>query len=553
MRMNFNLKRGASVLMLSAAVCAVSAQQVFQGYQNSSTVSFEKVNLRSDFSNLKVNSVEEAVLTPAMFKKSMTLNKAGESTLRYGRPDGVYCVVPEGMFQPGVFPEAGIFMPLLTEFTFVNKSTADFKEFSWEYAYYQGATETSTEKDLTFDIPVPLGDKMTASVQTPTLMSGDKDFYYGENLYSDLQSIISTMNPSEKFYYYSADKTKPREFAFGYNTERQYTSIGTKFSQPANPMVITSVVIPFYIPEGETLPLKGKLTVWGVEEGKLKELFTSEELTADEYANILYQFKTPLLVNTEFYVFFEPNEFEKQPSWALINQGAEKVGEEQLNEEAALLFTCAKDLGVEGWTPSTMFKNPYNPAIFVEVVSPVVYPVLPDNNGNPAPMGIKELFLNGMDAVELDLPVFAFGLDITKVESDDETALTVSDLKLADAQNKIYSFHVKVTAADKYRKNGITLTTSLGTTWKMYLTQGGDAASISAVESSASVTAAFNGAAFEVSYPEGVNAVQVINVAGQVVAEYSLNGTSATIPATAMANGMYVLKFNNGSVVKVMR
>ncbi|MGN0036992.1 MAG: T9SS type A sorting domain-containing protein [Bacteroidaceae bacterium] len=62
-----------------------------------------------------------------------------------------------------------------------------------------------------------------------------------------------------------------------------------------------------------------------------------------------------------------------------------------------------------------------------------------------------------------------------------------------------------------------------------------------------------DGESFNVVYPEGMNSVEVINVAGQTVANYSLEGTSASISAAGLNNGMYMLKFNDGTTVKVVK
>lgn len=62
-----------------------------------------------------------------------------------------------------------------------------------------------------------------------------------------------------------------------------------------------------------------------------------------------------------------------------------------------------------------------------------------------------------------------------------------------------------------------------------------------------------DGENFNVVYPEGMNSVEVINVAGQTVANYSLEGTSASISAAGLINGMYMLKFNDGTTVKVVK
>ena len=80
----------------------------------------------------------------------------------------------------------------------------------------------------------------------------------------------------------------------------------------------------------------------------------------------------------------------------------------------------------------------------------------------------------------------------------------------------------------------------------------GDVTSISTVEN-AQLNVINNGDSFALSYAEGIRGVQVVNVAGQVVADYALDGTSATIPAAALAKGLYILKFDNGQSVKVMK
>lgn len=67
------------------------------------------------------------------------------------------------------------------------------------------------------------------------------------------------------------------------------------------------------------------------------------------------------------------------------------------------------------------------------------------------------------------------------------------------------------------------------------------------------VTAFINGTDFQLSYPEGTASVQILNVAGQTVGSYDLEGTSAAIPAAGLAKGLYLLKFDNGTTVKVMR
>lgn len=85
-------------------------------------------------------------------------------------------------------------------------------------------------------------------------------------------------------------------------------------------------------------------------------------------------------------------------------------------------------------------------------------------------------------------------------------------------------------------------------------TLSGNGSSIDAVASEdGNIKVGFDGSAWSLTYAEGIRGVQVVNVAGQVVADYALDGTSATIPASALAKGLYILKFDNGQTVKVMK
>ena len=70
------------------------------------------------------------------------------------------------------------------------------------------------------------------------------------------------------------------------------------------------------------------------------------------------------------------------------------------------------------------------------------------------------------------------------------------------------------------------------------------------VTSAARVTV--QGGNFVVSAPESINAVTVYNVAGQAVAASEIAGNT-TVDASSLAKGVYVLRFNDGSTVKVIK
>ena len=82
---------------------------------------------------------------------------------------------------------------------------------------------------------------------------------------------------------------------------------------------------------------------------------------------------------------------------------------------------------------------------------------------------------------------------------------------------------------------------------------GGEEAGVDEVgvaESAAKV--AVVGGDFVVTAPEGIDAVTVYNVAGQAVAASEVAGTT-TVDAQSLAKGVYILRFNDGSTVKVMK
>ena len=78
------------------------------------------------------------------------------------------------------------------------------------------------------------------------------------------------------------------------------------------------------------------------------------------------------------------------------------------------------------------------------------------------------------------------------------------------------------------------------------------ATGISAVEAASAAKVAVVGGDFVVTAPEAINAVTVYNVAGQAVAASEVAGTT-TVSGQSLAKGVYILRFNDGSSVKVVK
>ena len=85
---------------------------------------------------------------------------------------------------------------------------------------------------------------------------------------------------------------------------------------------------------------------------------------------------------------------------------------------------------------------------------------------------------------------------------------------------------------------------------ELIVSQGATGINTVVAESAAKV--AVVGGNFVVTAPEGIDAVTVYNVAGQAVAASEVAGTT-TVDAQSLAKGVYILRFNDGSTVKVMK
>lgn len=58
---------------------------------------------------------------------------------------------------------------------------------------------------------------------------------------------------------------------------------------------------------------------------------------------------------------------------------------------------------------------------------------------------------------------------------------------------------------------------------------------------------------FVITHPTSINAVKIYNVSGQLVAQSNLAEGTANVSAASLAHGVYMLRFNNNAVVKVVK
>lgn len=100
------------------------------------------------------------------------------------------------------------------------------------------------------------------------------------------------------------------------------------------------------------------------------------------------------------------------------------------------------------------------------------------------------------------------------------------------------------------RKCYIVFTPTGSAPYKLHIGQGTVGVESAVITSAAQVSVV--GENFVVNAPETINAVTVYNVAGQAVATSEIAGNT-TVDASSLAKGVYVLRFNDGSTVKVIK
>jgi|GEM_PF-1694736 len=155
--------------------------------------------------------------------------------------------------------------------------------------------------------------------------------------------------------------------------------------------------------------------------------------------------------------------------------------------------------------------------------------------------------------------ISAFGLGNDIWEVADETADWLSLSETGDSHyetNDVLFFHIEAEPlpAGMTGRTGDYVLASHGITARITVKQGDGGVGINKVDTpQAKVAKTAEG--LNVSYPAAATSVAVYNVAGQLVAQYALNATGTlTIPASDLANGVYLFKFNGiNQTVKVLK
>ena len=120
-----------------------------------------------------------------------------------------------------------------------------------------------------------------------------------------------------------------------------------------------------------------------------------------------------------------------------------------------------------------------------------------------------------------------------------------------DGVNSTVTFNVDALPAGvEGRSCDVTISVSPSAYLTFTISQGNSGVESTVVSSAAKVNVV-NGD-FVIAAPESINAVSVYNIAGQLVNTAAVEGTT-TVDGASLAQGVYILKFNDGSSVKVIK
>lgn len=499
----------------------------------------------------------------------------------YQRPDGTFLVGTSRDFYSASTPL--IFGPAYAEVTWQNKSSQYATDFEWQYqTTLEGGMETSQERDLKVVYPwglapVPTLQAMAVGSQTTTYKYTGKDFdgnvvdgniLTGGNTVFNFQNIgatqlgvgeydinlgLAALTAAEGSYYFGSG-------AYDIFYKTNY-GLGTVVSAPYSKYVIESVWIPFYRLSAEP-DVEFTLAVYKKNEfGEWEKMATSsckmsdvkQEAVAgiDPYIMEFTDFKmdgmelalSELEIDTEIMVEVEGFDQAGVKEYCPLNQGENNLvkqtgsfvlQKETFGETVYKYRTNVSDLLVNYYCPFLInFDIIYS---FIHADEPVVY--FDKNGGNKDVMIDVPFAAENLIVDDFTVP-FPEWLSVTLADAEDgkvKLTATVSALSEGETERR-FAFDVSAPGADPLKIEVVQTSES----------------SVAGVSQQA-VRVVGNGDSWQISYPQGYESVSVVNMSGLELADYQLTESGTfLVPASDFARGVYLLVFNNGDVIKVVK
>lgn len=498
----------------------------------------------------------------------------------YDRPEGSFFVT----FSHDLLALNGSYLlgPAFTNTIWNNHSHRDATSFEWKYTETEeGETKTSTERNLNATFPAgvtttPILTAMAEGASNTEYQYGYTDknsnftpgilFNGGTSLF-DIQGIGQTLmsvGECDPQYGISAPAFSETEYCFGTGAESYYgglpVSIGTIFQKPAAKYLVSDIWIPFYrltMKDPTKVEFTLILQVYNETTGMYEDLatavckgsdirevegfpimeFNAFKIKGEELATSMLE------IDNKFWVEIDGFDNPEITEWCPLNQGSNSpTGNCQ-----SFIYLRTKD---EYMTMNTFYNLS---ELLVDFSAPfiinmdVTYSYLVSENNDTQYYVDKN---GGSKEFLLESPYIAEGVTVDDFDFPEWLSCNIAD----DAT----SGKVKLTVNVAEMPEGETTRTHTikvsvpGTSLNITVVQNIDG-SVSTVNE-ADISVINNGDNWTISYPGIYRTVDVVSVSGQKMASYQLpeSGTFS-IPSEGYSKGIYLLVFNNGKTVKLLK
>lgn len=572
------MKKSLLIVAMSVAVATVAMAKEKTnapvGFDASLTSKQMPVVLNLKQQNMLKMEAQPLNLEKAKFSKPSKVNE--NLSVAYDIPDGIYYFGPTIEFLS--YSGSNLLAAPYMEYTWKNMSTAS-GDNSWEYSIgdatvdYEASTYYSAERDLTFSY-----DEMVYSSTPKLSVGGSEQWYHGLKVFPEDGSAFSikgmvassgipqintdmlglTSMPYNGWQRISGAGADGSGYWFGNGGVESagISGVGLAFSAPATPYYLETAYT-FAINPVLSNGARLTLTLYDFTDGKKGEVIARGYATANDIVS-LGQTASGNVCSIEF-KFYQEDALGGQTQVALTIDRAvyaeiSGFGTADASVDTFALFYDAEDDGSDfsnvyvkncgyistsdgNFTPvSGFFKNPLYSAPLICFNAILGSFVVDDDQltfnvaGETKEVAFKSNFLVSTLVPYTDLP------DWIEVGYNDKA-------------DEYFVIQVKALPSGvSGRSFDLELGTQYGGYDKIRIQQG--QAGVEAVETSANRVSVVNGN-FEVE-AAGATSVDVYNVAGQKVASAAIEGTTV-VPAQDLAKGLYILKFNDNTAVKVMK
>lgn len=489
--------------------------------------------------------------------------------------------------------------PAYTDITWQNNSNSESESFSWQYDTPDDKTGTSTNENLTVNYPanykttynwfnIPT---LTASAEGATdskykwsglgfQAGGHAQFANTDN--TTTQYGVGNYDINNQFYQIQADDNQPLYGYFDgidkvwtqiFGTQAHLYGIANYFEEPLHPYSLSKVSV---MGKGEfASDALLKLNVIELDEdGNLGDtLATAECKGADviqttvnsvngtKYATIPFTLKEAISVDSPIFVVLEGFDNSKTKTFGAFQSGADPSGE---TNGYFLLRTTSDGETTEALYPLSALSTSAGPcysSFLFNLNADYGWFELDDKNVTYDEEGTVIVNLPAANATATFDVLASVAKDQWQYQFDTDNGTapewitaTLADAKAADdvidGRGKITFSAANLPAGVDERATSVVIGTPAG--YKEFYIVQSNGSGIANVASQLGVKATSVGGDFAVSAPAGVSGVSVFTVAGQLVKTAAVSG-NCVVPAQDLAHGIYLLRFTNGSTVKVVK